>query len=196
MAPFIVGVMTMLSTLTPLCLKPKADRRLRAGHPWIYSNEIDVEKTPLKQYQPGQQVLLENAQGKPMGIAYVNPNSLICARLISRDIKYPLDKSLLVHRLNIALALREQFSASRCYRLVYGDSDWLSGLVVDRFDDIVAVQIATAGMEAVKDQIRNRVVGFGWKDLHHPWSKDGYEYTAEELFEHLLTKIVPNLSYH
>ena len=94
----------MLSALIPLRLKPKADRRLRAGHPWIYSNEVDVESTPLKQYQSGQQVLVENAQGKALGIAYINPHSLICARMVSRDIKYPLDKSLLVHRLNIALA--------------------------------------------------------------------------------------------
>ena len=142
----------------PLRLKPKADRRLRAGHPWIYSNEIDVEQTPLKQFQPGQQVLLESAQGKPLGIAYINPHSLICARLVSRDSHYPLDKSLLVHRLNIALALREQFPAQRCYRLVYGDSDYLPGLVVDRFGDIVVVQIATAGMEVVKDQIVEALV--------------------------------------
>ena len=148
----------MSSVLIPLRLKPKADRRLRAGHPWIYSNEVDVENTPLRQYQSGQQVLVENAQGKALGIAYINPHSLICARVVSRDVKYPLDKSLLVHRLNIALALREQFSASRCYRLVYGDSDWLPGLVVDRYDDIAVVQIATAGMEAVKDQIIEAVV--------------------------------------
>ena len=136
LASFLFGTFTMLSALIPLRLKPKADRRLRAGHPWIYSNEVDVEKTPLKQYQSGQQVLIENAQGKPLGIAYINPHSLICARMVSRDVKYPLDKSLLAHRLNIALALREQFSAARCYRLVYGDSDGLSGLVVDRFDDV------------------------------------------------------------
>ncbi len=148
----------MQSPLTPLRLKNKADKRLRAGHSWIYSNEIDVEQTPLAQYQPGQQVLLESAQGKAMGIAYINPHSLICARLVSRDVKYPLDKSLLVHRLNIALALRERFSASRCYRLVYGDSDGLSGLVVDRFGDIAVVQIATAGMEAVKQQIVEALV--------------------------------------
>lgn len=148
----------MSNDLMALRLKPKADKRLRAGHLWIYSNEIDVEQTPLNQFQPGQQVVLETAQGKPLGIAYINPHSLICARLVSRDVKYPLDKSLIVHRLNIALALRERFPASRCYRLVYGDSDWLPGLVVDRFGDIAVVQIASAGMEAVKEQIVEALV--------------------------------------
>lgn len=148
----------MSTDLLPLRLNPKADKRLRAGHLWVYSNEIDVEKTPLKQYQPGQQVILENAQGKALGIAYINPHNLICARLVSRDIKYPLDKSLLVHRLNIALALRERFAAERCYRLVYGDSDGLPGLVVDRFGDILVVQIASAGMEAVKAEIIEALV--------------------------------------
>ncbi|HET8667296.1 MAG TPA: class I SAM-dependent rRNA methyltransferase, partial [Terriglobales bacterium] len=82
-----------------------------------------------------------------------NPNSLICARLISRDEKYPLNKSLLVHRLQVALSLREQWFDAPHYRLVYGDSDFLPGLVVDRFGDYCVVQIASAGMEAVKDDI-------------------------------------------
>jgi 23S rRNA (cytosine1962-C5)-methyltransferase len=76
---------------------------------------------------------------------------LISARLISRE--HPLDKSLLVHRINIALALRERLFAAPYYRLVYGDSDGLSGLVVDRFGDYLVVQINTAGMERVLDDI-------------------------------------------
>lgn len=134
-----------------LTLKPNEDRRLRTGHLWIYSNEIDVKVTPLKNFSAGQQVVVENARGKVMGLAYVNPHSLICARIFSRDVKYPLDKSLFVHRLNMALSLRESMTDKPYYRLVYGDSDFLPGLVVDRFGDILVVQIATAGMECVKD---------------------------------------------
>jgi len=134
-----------------LHLNSSAERRLRAGHVWIYSNEVDTQRSPLKQFEPGQQVRVSTAGGKNVGIAYINPHTLISARLISRD--HPLDKSLLVHRLNIALALRERFFSEPCYRLVYGDSDGLPGLVVDRFGDYLVVQINTVGMERVLDEI-------------------------------------------
>ncbi|MEH6470681.1 MAG: class I SAM-dependent rRNA methyltransferase [Halopseudomonas sp.] len=139
--------------LQTLRLKPKSDRRLRGGHLWIYSNEVDTAQTPLKQFQVSEQVVVEQAGGKPLGVAYLNPNNLICGRLISRDSKSMLDKSLLVHRLKIALSLRQRCFDNDCYRLVFGDSDGLPGLVVDRFHDLLVVQISTAGMEAVKDAI-------------------------------------------
>src|SRR5690606_37364940 len=141
----------MADSLPVLFLNPNAERRLRSGHPWIYSNEIDTQKSPLKNYEPGQQVQVQASSGKPVGIAYINPHTLICARLIGRD--HLLDKSLLVHRLNIALALRERMFPGPFYRLVYGDSDALPGLVVDRFGDYLVVQINTAGMERVRDDI-------------------------------------------
>jgi 23S rRNA (cytosine1962-C5)-methyltransferase len=139
------------ATLAPLILNANAERRLRAGHVWIYSNEIDTKKSPLKSYEAGQQVRVLQSNGKEFGVAYINPHTLICARLISKD--HPLDKSLLVHRLNIALSLRERIFGEPYYRLVYGDSDGLSGLVVDRFGDYLVVQINTAGMEKVKEDI-------------------------------------------
>jgi 23S rRNA (cytosine1962-C5)-methyltransferase len=140
-----------LDTLPTLTLNPNAERRLRAGHVWIYSNEVDTKKSPLKNFDNGQQVIVHSATGKPLGIAYINPHTLICARLFSRD--HVLDKSLLVHRLNIALALRERVFDGPYYRLVYGDSDALPGLVIDRFGDYLVVQINTAGMERVRDEI-------------------------------------------
>ncbi len=140
-------------SLPSLRLKANADRRLRAGHLWVYSNEVDVTATPLQGFQAGQQAVLEAANGKPLDIVALSPNNLICARLLSRDIKLPLDKSLLVHRLNVALSLRERLFDQPCYRLVYGDSDLLPGLVVDRFFDILVVQLASATMEAHKDDV-------------------------------------------
>ncbi len=141
----------MTDSLQPLVLNPNAERRLRAGHVWIYSNEIDTKKSPLKNFENGEQVMVYASNGKALGIAYINPHTLICARMISRE--HPLDKSLLVHRLNIALALRERVFGAPYYRLVYGDSDSLSGLVVDRFGDYLVVQTNTAGMERVIDDI-------------------------------------------
>lgn len=140
-------------SLQTLKLRDGSDRRLRGGHLWIYSNEVDTAATPLKNFTTGEQVVVENNRGKPLGIAYVNPNTLICGRIISRDIKHPLDRSLLVHRLKIALSLREACFDAPCYRLIYGDSDGLSGLVIDRFMDTFVVQVSTAGMEAVLEDI-------------------------------------------
>ncbi|REC94055.1 SAM-dependent methyltransferase [Kushneria indalinina DSM 14324] len=136
-----------------LRLKKNADRRLKAGHLWLYSNEIDITETPLKSFEPGAQAIIEAASGRAMGVAYVNPNSLICARVVSRDTDVMLGRSLLVHRFKQALSLRERLFARPFYRLVHGEGDLLPGLVVDRFDDVVVVQLNTLGMEKVRDEI-------------------------------------------
>jgi 23S rRNA (cytosine1962-C5)-methyltransferase len=141
-----------------LRLKPREDRRIRQGHPWIYSNEIDVNYSPLKSFEPGQQAVLETAGGKSIGIVYVNPTSLITARLISRNLQDRLDKSLLVKRIRRALSLRETLYDEPYYRLIYGDSDQLPGLVVDRYDEVLVVQISTVGMEVVKDELIEALV--------------------------------------
>jgi len=174
----------MSAPLSVLRLKPKADRRLRAGHVWIYSNEVDTQATPLKSLQAGEQVVIESAQGKVLGVAIANPNSLICARLFGREIKYRLDKSLLVHRLNIALSLRQSLSDKPYYRLVYGDSDGLPGLVVDRFGDVLVVQIATAGMELIKEEIVEALVQV-LKPTGVLIKNDARIRTAEELPEYV-----------
>jgi len=143
----------MQDNTTELWLRRGEERRLKAGHLWVFSNEVDTEKSPMKAFTPGQTTIIREHTGRPMGLAYVNPHSLLCARLISRDPERQLDESLLVHRLNIALDLRERLFGQDCYRLVHGDADGLSGLVVDRFKDTCVVQINTAGMERVKDAI-------------------------------------------
>ncbi len=136
-----------------LRLNKNQDRRLRFGHCWVYSNEVDTKATPLKGMEPGQAVDIVNHQGKWLGSGYVNPNSLICARVVSRDREHPLTGSLLVHRLKIALSLRERIHAKPYYRLVFGESDGLPGLVVDRYGDLVVAQITTAGMELMKAEV-------------------------------------------
>ncbi|MHB8534740.1 MAG: class I SAM-dependent rRNA methyltransferase [Sulfuricaulis sp.] len=140
-------------TLAPLRLNKNEERRLRAGHVWVFSNEVDTKLTPLTQFEPGQPVLIEDAAGHALGTGYVNPHALICARLVSRDPKYTLDQSLLTHRLKVALSLRDRLFDTPYYRLAFGDSDGLSGLVVDRYGDVLVAQIATAGMERLKNEI-------------------------------------------
>lgn len=136
-----------------MILKKGAEKRLKQGHLWVYSNEVDVKKTPLKGFGAGEQCLVESHSGQFLGVAFVNPNTLICGRLFSRDRKAVFDRSLLAHRLNIALSLRETRFEAPCYRLVYGDSDGMPGLVIDRFGDDLVVQVSIAGMEALKDDI-------------------------------------------
>ena len=139
--------------LSVLRLKPKAERRLKGGHLWVYSNEVDTTATPLKDLTAGEQVVVEAAGGKPLGVAVVSPEQLICARLISRDTRQLLDASLLVHRLQVAMSSRELWYPHSCYRWVYGDSDGLPGLVIDRFGDVAVAQISSVAMELLKDEI-------------------------------------------
>lgn len=175
-------------SLPSLRLKANADRRLRAGHLWVYSNEIDVVATPLNAFQPGDQAILEAAGGKPLGVVALSPNNLICARLVSRDTKHSLDKSLLVHRLNVALSLRERLFDKPFYRLVYGDSDLLPGLVVDRFGDHVVVQLASAAMERNKDAVLDALVqvlkprGVLWKNDSAARDAEGLERYVDTAF--------------
>ena len=109
--------------------------------------------TPLKSYTPGAAVVIETHNGKFIGTGYVNPNSLICARLVSRDKQYCLDRSLIIHRIKVALSLRTGLFKDPYYRLIYGESDSLPGLVIDRFNDVFVVQLTTAGMEHMKQDI-------------------------------------------
>ena len=139
--------------LPPLYLKRREERRLRAGHPWVYSNEVDVARSPLTGFAPGEQVTVTSHSGQPLASAYVNPATLICARVVSRRPDRPLDAAGLGRRLARALALRERMGVGPWYRLVYGESDGLPGLVVDRFGDVLAVQIATAGMEVLRGEV-------------------------------------------
>nr|MBF0681445.1 class I SAM-dependent rRNA methyltransferase [Pseudomonas sp.] len=175
-------------TLPSLRLKANADRRLRAGHLWVYSNEIDTAATPLNGFAAGDQAILEAAGGKPLGVVGVSPNNLICARLLSRDLKHSLDKSLLVHRIQVALSLRERLFDQPCYRLVYGDSDLLPGLVVDRFHDHLVVQLASATMERNKDAVLEALVqvlkprGVLWKNDSSARDAEGLERYVDTAF--------------
>ncbi|MBL8268525.1 MAG: hypothetical protein JNL55_19175, partial [Steroidobacter sp.] len=139
--------------LPELRLKRGEDRRLAAGHLWVFSNEVDTARTPLTAFQPGALCRVVSDRDKFLGYAYVNPHSLISARILGRNSAYLPDKSLIVHRLQVAQSLRRSLYEKPFYRLVYGESDGLPGLVLDRFGDVVVGQIATAGMEALRPQI-------------------------------------------
>jgi 23S rRNA (cytosine1962-C5)-methyltransferase len=174
--------------LPSLRLKRGEDRRLRAGHLWVFSNEVDNESTPLTQFAVGAMVRVLSDRDQFLGFAYVNPHALICARILSRSPVQAPDRSLLMHRMKVALSLRERLYPAPYYRWVFGESDGLPGLVLDRYGDVIVGQIATAGMEALRGEIEAALLGV--LDVRAlVWKNDGAARELEQLPRQLLTPV-------
>ncbi len=140
-------------SMAKLQLKRGEERRLKAGHLWVFSNEVDTRVTPLSDCEPGGEVLVTDSRGAVLGAACVNPHSLICARIHARE-RRPLDEDLLRERLRDALRLRQGLYQEPYYRLCFGEGDFLPGLVVDRYGDHMAVQVTTLAMERRRGMVR------------------------------------------
>src|ERR1700760_4876081 len=170
MTPSSAQILSEQSSLPVLRLKRGEDRRIAAGHMWVFTNEVDTSSTPLTAFTTGALVQMQSHRGQFLGYAYVNPHALICARIVGRDIAHPLDRALIAQRLETAIALRKRLTRDPYYRLVFGESDGLPGLVLDRYGDYVVGQIATAGMEALRPLIEDPVravgtpTGLFWKN--------------------------------
>jgi 23S rRNA (cytosine1962-C5)-methyltransferase len=132
-------------------LKKNEDKRIRQGHLWVFSNEVDTGRSPLNSFQAGDLTVVKDCNGQALGTAYVNPHTLICARLISRKTNAKLGGNFFKERIGTALALRQRLYNKSYYRLIFGESDGIPGLVIDRFNDIFSVQITTAGIEKSKE---------------------------------------------
>src|SRR5271156_6851491 len=176
------------SELPVLRVRRGEDRRLNAGHLWVFSNEVNTDATPLTDFVPGSLARVQSDRDQFLGFAYVNPHALICARILSRTPNQAPDRSLIVHRLKVALALRERLYSAPYYRLVFGESDGLPGLVLDRYGDVIVGQIATIGMEALRADVESAVV-----TVLEPraliWKNDGGARELEGLPRQLLTPI-------
>ena len=135
-----------------ITLNPRQDRRLRAGHPWAYSNEIAM-RPEHRQHLPGAPVRLEGAEGWRYGTWAFNPHSLIAARLLDRDPEAEIDAAWVRTRIAAAAALRARLGLGAFHRLVHAEADGLPGLVVDRYDDVAVVQANTAGMDRLLPQV-------------------------------------------
>jgi len=141
-----------------ITLKKNEERRLLAGHLWVYSNEIDTKISPLKNFQPGELVTIKTSRNQNLGVGYINPNTLLCARLLTHNPNEKIDCAFFITRIKQALALRELCFAKPFYRLIFSESDQLPGLVVDRFNDVLVVQINTAGLENLKELVVEALV--------------------------------------
>src|SRR5262249_21921004 len=145
---------TSLSRAVPaaqLALRKNQDRRVRAGHPWIFSNEVAGVSEGVKD---GDIVDVVDARGAFLGRAYYNRHSLICARVLTRR-RDEIDLDFFVNRFQRAVAYRESVTPGvEALRIVHGEADHLPGLVVDRYGDYLAIQVLTLGMEAQAEVIR------------------------------------------
>ena len=131
--------------LPELRLKPSEERRLRAGHLWVFSNEVDTERTPLDGLQSRRAVPRASATATiSSGYAYVNPHTLICARILGRDAALPAGPVAARQRLRAPSRCASACPRRRIYRWVYGESDGLPGLVLDRYGDVVVGQVGNS----------------------------------------------------
>lgn len=129
-----------------LRLLPGRDKRAKHGHPWVYSNEIAMDAA-ARALPPGTVVALESAEGHAIGAAMFNARTLVAARILDRDPRAAIDAAFLARRLERALDLRARLFDGAYYRLVHAEADGLPGMVIDRYGDVAAVQVNTAGME-------------------------------------------------
>jgi 23S rRNA (cytosine1962-C5)-methyltransferase len=139
-----------------ITLRPEAYKRFTTGHPWVYSNEIVMDGA-AKAIEPGSLVRLLRADGSPIAIAYFNPHTLIAARRLTDDLGAAIDADFFAARLASALALRGRLVPQPFYRLIHAEADGMPGLVMDRFADLVVVQINTAGMEKLWPEIEKAI---------------------------------------
>ena len=135
-----------------LRLNPGQGRRLRAGAPWVFSNEIAMHPE-YRQFPPGGVIRLEADDGARLGAFMFNPHSLIAARLLDRDPDAVIDQVWLTKRLGDAIALRAKVTDTPYHRLVHAEADRLPGLIVDRYDDVLVMQANSAGMERLQADI-------------------------------------------
>ena len=141
-----------------LKLKKNEDRRVRAGHLWVFSNEIAGLD---QEFEPGEIVDIVAHGGGHVGRGYINPHSLIAVRLLTRG-KETIDKDFIAGRIRRALNFRRRlFPGEQAYRVVFGESDGLPGLVIDKYEDVLVIQVSTLGMHVRLGEILGAIPATG-----------------------------------
>ncbi len=134
-------------------LRPKTDTRaLRRGFPWIYDNQLVLDRR-TRSLAPGTLVRLEDAERRPIGLAALNPDSRIAARLLDDDAEARIDREWFAARLRRALRLRQALFDAPFYRLVHAEADGLPGVVIDRFGDAASVQPNAAWADVLVEDL-------------------------------------------
>lgn len=142
----------MLRQYTSVKVTPKAEKSLKNGHPWVFSNEITEVNG---RYENGDIVDVFSAKDRYLGSGFINDNSKIRVRVISRNANDKFDETFYKRRLKYAVDYRKTVMGDdfSCCRLIFGEADQFPGLTVDRFSDVLSVQIACLGIERIKDML-------------------------------------------
>lgn len=138
-------------TYPTIRLLPQRHKRVAAGHPWIYSNEVAMDAA-AKALPPGSLVRFAAHDGRELGTGSFHPHNLICGRVFDRA-AVTIDAVWFAARLQRALALRERLYNVPYYRLAHAEADGLPGLIIDRYGDCLAVQLNSAGMDRLRNEI-------------------------------------------
>jgi 23S rRNA (cytosine1962-C5)-methyltransferase len=138
---------------SPLRLKKGHDENIRKGFPWVYAGDI-IDSSELTLLPAGSLVSVENFKGEYIGVGYYNSRSQISCRLLALG-RVNIDAEFFIARIKTALAQREKNISVPYYRLIHSEADGLSGLLVDRFGDILVIQVGTAGMDNLLPLIIN-----------------------------------------
>ncbi|MDB5052248.1 MAG: rlmI [Bacilli bacterium] len=137
-------------------LQRKRKKRLEQGHPWIFQNEVERIDGEA---QSGSLVSVHSHNGQFLAVGYINPKSQIIVRVVDYKPLEEMSQSFFVQRIHQCLTHRQRFlPQADAYRLVYGEADFLPGLVVDKFGDVLVVQILTLGMDRCRQQIVDALV--------------------------------------
>ncbi len=135
---------------TVVTLKKGEGRSLKAGGLWIFDNEIDTIKGT---FQNGSLVEVQDFDGYGMGRGFINQNSKIRIRMMTRNPKQPIDDVFLQKRVQAAWDYRKDTVDTSSCRVIFGEADFLPGLVIDKYEDVLVVQSLALGMERFKETI-------------------------------------------
>lgn len=135
---------------TIVTLKKGGGRTIKAGGLWIFDNEIE---SIMGRFKNGDIVTVHDFDGYPMGRGYINQNSKIRIRLMTRNVHQEIDRDFLTMRLQNAWDYRKKTVDTDSCRIVFGDADFLPGLVIDKFSDVLVVQSLALGIDRFKEQI-------------------------------------------
>lgn len=140
---------------TVVTLKKGEGRTLKAGGAWVYDNEID---TILGSFENGDIVTVHDFDGYFMGYGFINTNSKITVRIMSRHKEHPVTEEFLRERVRAAWEYRKQVIDTSSCRIIFGEADWLPGLVVDKFSDVLVVESLALGIDKIKPLILDSLV--------------------------------------
>lgn len=133
-------------------LKKGEGRSLKAGGPWIYDNEVE---SIMGDFQDGDIVIVHDFDGYPMGKGFINQNSKIRIRMMTRKPDQEIDESFLKMRVKNAWEYRKTTVDTSSCRIIFGEADFLPGLVIDKYEDVLVVECLALGMEQFKEIIVN-----------------------------------------